>query len=261
MLETIQADRRNNLEDEDARKKLLLTDVQHRLKRSNWRSKATSAMATLGLLHASTQPNTYKPPWNLPTPIAACFTTVKKSGSQEHQKNSDLNMINELCPVDFQLFADGSTLEGITNAGARLAVMRGNDCLHRWSGPMGCWSSSFQAVKFAMQQAFANRLEEVTAWSTALVLCDYKSLVGASKIPEPWGDVGIRTIQSAAKDLRQKDTSVLVSWIPGHFNVRGNDLADAEAKASSLAEQSPTAPDADTCCRVFDVVTNCSPIR
>jgi len=54
ILATIQADGCNNLEDEDARKKLLLPNVQHRVKRSDWRSKATPAMETLGLLHVST---------------------------------------------------------------------------------------------------------------------------------------------------------------------------------------------------------------
>jgi len=44
MLAAIQADRWNNLEDEDVRKKLHLTNGQHRLKRSDWRSKVTPAM-------------------------------------------------------------------------------------------------------------------------------------------------------------------------------------------------------------------------
>jgi len=122
--------------------------------------------------------------------------------------------------------------------------MRGNDCLHRWSGPTRRWSSSFQAGKSAMQQAFA-WLEEAPSWSAALVLCDCKSLVEALKNPCTT-DSGIRTIQSAAEDLRRKDKSVLVSWVPGQCNVPGNDLADAEAKAGSLTEHPTTTPDADT---------------
>jgi len=80
MLATIQADRWNNLEDEDAREKLLLTNVQQRLKRSDWRSKAPPAMETLGLLHASAQPITSqaKPPWNLPPPILTHQTQIAK---------------------------------------------------------------------------------------------------------------------------------------------------------------------------------------
>jgi len=153
-------------------------------------------------------------------------------------------VIKNLGPVDLQLFTDGSTLEGTQHGGADLVVMRGNDCLHQWNGPTGRWISSFLAEKSAMQQAFA-WLEEATSRSTALVLCDCKPLVEALK-NSCTTDVGIRTTQSAAEDLRRKDKSVLVFWIPGHCNVSDNDLADAEAKAGSLAEQPTTAPDADT---------------
>jgi len=75
-------------------------------------------------------------------------------------------------------------------------------------------------------------------------MCDCKSLVEALK-NLCCAYVGIRTIQSAVADLERKDKWVLASWIPGHSNVPGNDLADAEAKAGSLAELSSTAPDVD----------------
>jgi len=44
MLPAIQADRCNNLEDEDVREELHLTNGKHRLKGSDWRSKVTPAM-------------------------------------------------------------------------------------------------------------------------------------------------------------------------------------------------------------------------
>jgi len=44
MLTAIQADRWNNLEDEDVRKELHLTNGKHRLKRRDWRNKVTPAM-------------------------------------------------------------------------------------------------------------------------------------------------------------------------------------------------------------------------
>jgi len=156
-----------------------LTNVRLRLKRQNWWRKVAPAMENLGLLTASPQPYTQaEPPWRLPPPIDTLLTDISKDQRTEQQKEPALKTINELGPVDLQHFTDGLTHEGTKNGGAGLVVMQGNDCLHRWSGPKGRWSSSFQAEKSAMQQVFA-RLEEAPSWSTALVLCDCKSLVSS----------------------------------------------------------------------------------
>jgi len=113
-------------------------------------------MEKLGLLTAYPQPYTQaEPHWRLPPPINTLLTDISKDQRTEQQKEPALKTINELGPVDLKHFTDGLTVEGTKHGGAGLVVMRGNDCLHRWCGPTGCWSNCFQAEKSAMQQAFA----------------------------------------------------------------------------------------------------------
>jgi len=100
------------MEDEDSRKILLLTNAQRRLKRGDWQSKATPAMETLGLLHASTHPTMSQanPPRNPPPPILTYQTPIAKCEPPEIQKEAALKMINDLDPVDLLLFTDGSIM-------------------------------------------------------------------------------------------------------------------------------------------------------
>ena len=74
-------------------------------------------------------------------------------------------------------------------------------------------------------------LDEYEDWQSALVLCDSKSLVeNLANSNQPDGDV--HRIQSAIADLC-KNKEVRILWVPGHCNLRGNELADLEAKLGS----------------------------
>ena len=71
------------------------------------------------------------------------------------------------------------------------------------------------------------------------MLCDSKSLVEIlANSNQPDGDV--QRIQSAiAKLCKKKDVRIL--WVPGHCHLRGNELADLEAKLGSEVAQ-PSVP-------------------
>ena len=119
-----------------------------------------------------------------------------------------------------------------------MVVMSGEDIIERWHAPTGRWSSSYQAEKSAMVREIS-WLDEYKDWQSALVLCDSKSLVETlanSNLPD--GDV--HRIQSAIAELCKKK-EVRIMWVPGHFNLRGNELADLEAKLGSGVAQ-PSVP-------------------
>ena len=108
--------------------------------------------------------------------------------------------------------------------------MSGEDIIKRWHAPSGRWSSSYQAEKSAMVGAIS-WLDEYEYWQSALVLCDSKYLVEThANSNEPGGDV--HRIQSAISELCNKK-EVRILRVPGHCDLRGNELADLEAKLAS----------------------------
>ena len=112
--------------------------------------------------------------------------------------------------------------------------MSGEDIIERWHAPTGLWSSSYQAEKSAMVRAIS-WLDEYEDWQSALVLCDSKSLDDTlANANQPDGDV--HRIQSAIAELR-KNKEVRILWVPWHCNLRGNELADLEAKLDSEVAQ------------------------
>ena len=116
--------------------------------------------------------------------------------------------------------------------------MSGEDIIERWHAPTGRWSSSHQAEKLAMVGAIS-WLDEYEYWQSALVLYDSKSLVESlANSNQPEGEV--HRIQSAIAELCKKK-EVRILWVPGHCNLRGNELADLEAKLGSEVAQ-PSVP-------------------
>ena len=119
-----------------------------------------------------------------------------------------------------------------------MVAMSWEDIIERWHAPTGRWSSSYQAEKSAMLRAIS-WLDEYEDWQSALVLCDSKSLVETlANSNQPDSDV--HRIQSAIAELCKKK-EVRILWVPGHCNLRGNELADLEAKLGSEVAQ-PTRP-------------------
>ena len=122
-------------------------------------------------------------------------------------------------------------------------VMSGEDIIERWHAPTGRWSSSYQADKSAMVRAIS-WLDEHGDWQSALVLCDSKSLVETlANSNQPDGDVN--RIQSAIAELcKKKEFRIL--WVPEHCNLRGNEIADLEAKLGSEVAQPSVHLDSST---------------
>ena len=119
-----------------------------------------------------------------------------------------------------------------------MVVMSGEDIIERWHAPTGRWSSSYQAEKSAMVRAIS-WLDEYEDCQSAVVLCDSKSLVETlANSNQPDGDV--HRIQSAIAELCKKK-EVRILWVLGHCNLRGNELADLEAKLGSEVAQ-PSVP-------------------
>ena len=221
---------------------MVLNDsVRLRLRRPDWRTTVLATLSSLGLLtnhpgdHSPPRPD---PPWSRPPPAPTAMTDVSKSMSRDQQLAATLAAMEDTRPTDIQVYTDGSTHEGTTDGGAEMVVMSGEDIIERWHAPTGRWNSSYQAEKSAMVRAIS-WLDEYEDWQSALVLCDSKSLVETlANSNQPDGDM--HRIQSAIAILC-KNKEVRILWVPGHCNLRGNELADLEATLSSEVAQ-PSVP-------------------
>ena len=220
---------------------ILNDNVRIRLRRPDWRTTVLAALSSLGLLtyhpgdHSPPIPD---PPWSRPPPAPTAMTDVSKSMSRDQQLAATLAAIEDTGPTDIQVHNDWSTHEGTTDGGAGMVAMSGVDIIERWHAPTCRWSSSYQAEKSAMVSAIS-WLDEYEDWQSALVLCDSKSLVETlANSNQLDGDV--HRIQSAITELCKKK-KVRILWVPGHYNHRGNELADLEAKLGSEVSQ-PSVP-------------------
>ena len=220
----LQANKWNSLDVEDPRRVVLNDSVRLRLRRPDWRTTVRAALSSLGQLTYQRGSLTTQ---SRPPPAPTAMTDVSKSMSRDQQLAATLAAIEDTGPTDIQVHTDGSTHEGTTGGGAGMVVMSGEDIIERWHAPTGRWSSSYQAEKSAMVRAIL-WLDEYEVWQSVLVLCDSKSMVETlANSNQPDGDV--RRIQSAIAELCKKK-EVRILWVPGHCNLRGNELADLEAK-------------------------------
>ena len=171
------------------------------------------------------------------------MTDVSKSMSRDQQLAATLAAKEDTGPTDIQGYTDGSTHEGTTDGGAGMVAMSVEDIIERWHAPTGRWSSSYQAEKSAMVRAIS-WLDENEDWQSALVLCDSKSLVEThANSNQPDGKV--HRIQSSIAELWKKK-EVRILWVPEHCNLRGNELADLEAKLVSEVAQPSFTLDSST---------------
>ena len=206
---------------------MVLNDsVRLRLRRPDWRTTVLAALSSLGLLTyhpGDHSPPRSDPPWSRLPPAPTTMTDVSKSMSRDQQLADTLAAIEDTGPTDILVYTDGSTHEGTTDGGAGMVAMSGEDIIERWHAPTGRWSSLYQVEKSAMVRAISWQ-DEYEDWQSAPLLCDSKSLVEThANSSQPDGDV--HRIQSAIAELCKK-TEVRILWVPGHFNLRGNELAD-----------------------------------
>ena len=158
--------------------------------------------------------------------------------SMDQQLAATQAAIEDTGPTYIQVYTDVSTREVTTDGGAGMVAMCGEDIIERWHASTGRWGRSYQAEKSVMVRAIS-WLDDYEDWQSALVLCDSKSLVETiANSNQPDSDV--HRIQSAIAELC-KEKEVRILWVPGHCNLRGNELADLEAKLGSEVAQ-PSVP-------------------
>ncbi|CAI9727738.1 p53-induced protein with a death [Octopus vulgaris] len=135
---------------------------------------------------------------------------------------------------DVFFYTDCSTREGTTNGGACVVVLIHDAVVLERHAPTRAHSNSFHSERAAFNEALRWLQANDNRASTTTV-CDCKSLVEALDNPFPQ-DSTIRELQQTAA-LVEAGKILTVTWVPGHCNLRGNELADMQAKRGSVLPQ------------------------
>ena len=232
------ADKWLQLPIDDPRRMVLLDPVRQRLRRTDWRLTVTPTLRRIGLLEMQLTTRPVPPPWNTIPPVIVRHTDVSKAAPVADQRLKTSEAITAIGPSDLLVFTDGSTQEPGKRGGAGFVVLSGETQLHSWHGPAGSTCSSYRAEKVAMEVALT-WLKHNDDWRTTIVICDCKSLVDAIGNPFTSDEV-VQAMQLEVTELnRQRRLHIM--WGPGHCDMAGNDLADAQAKLGSTLPQ-VTAP-------------------
>ena len=205
--------------------------VNHRLKRPSWRLSA-AALATSLPQNRLPLPQLPAPPWtrsnlgwtaddsvpNLPPPSAPAET----------RKEVSLAYLSELSdPIT--IYTDGSASDGTSNGGAAAVICAGPPnnprTIQTLKSVGATTTSSFEEELRALNLALTWISNHRPA--SAAICTDSQALIhavmGSNRQHQPIRD-----------SLDSCSCSIHLQWIPSHYGIPGNELADAAAKAPRL---------------------------
>ena len=169
----------------------------------------------------------YTLPWDKPPLIPTVIAPVDKRMSPSKLRDPSLQTLASIPSADFQIFTDGSVLNGIGDGGAGLVVLSQDDLVQELHAPTGTHSCSFQTEKAALKEAI-QLLSSVATWVSAIIICDCNSLVQAVSNANS-ADSSVIQLQASAAALAMSKSIVIV-WAPDHCGLSGSELTDHQAK-------------------------------
>ena len=171
------------------------------------------------------------PPWDRPPPAPIY---MNKSMPQNDLLERGQRTIEEVGHSDLQIYTDGSTTDGTRNGGVGMLIARDKKVFYRFHASTGARSIAYSAKK-AVLEAALKWLESENDWHRAVIVCDCKSLVETTGNLQQADPTIVSLQRSIANIIYSK--KLLIVWVPGHFNLWGNELADSEAKRGSTLPQ------------------------
>ena len=137
--------------------------------------------------------------------------------------------LDEIEEPDITLFTDGSHLGG--RSGAGWAACHGDTVIAEESVYLGKKATVFQAEVTAIERAVSWALESLDPGTTILIRSDSQSAIQALMQVNTYSKVVLsckRLLKVAKENLK-----IAISWIKGHADNTGNELADYLAKQGS----------------------------
>ena len=125
------------------------------------------------------------------------------------------------------IYTDGSVDHTTGAAGAAFVC---NTVTRRWRVSDGASSlqTELVAIRGALEYVLTSRPVSV------LIATDSKASLQALRKRQPLDNVGLITaIHHLAQNIRAQGTTISLHWVPGHADIRGNELADSAARAAA----------------------------
>jgi len=231
-IDRIQWDRYQRLNSTDKRKKLVTDKMNVRLKtRKGWNCQMRKQNEEYDRYKKDGYKHIVKPWVNYTRNIQ--FEKVKLIKSKkEHTKEELKHITEELLKevrVDYKIFTDGSTSEVQKNGGAGICILDKEERIkheENWAAGKLCSSFGGECVAFINAIRWIKNNEEVG--KTYAIITDSLSLVEWLKNMGKSNEEGWKAI--ICEEVRDLEKRVLLIWIPSHIEIRGNELADEQAK-------------------------------
>ena len=184
-------------------------------------------------------------PWEVPDmkPCTALAINKKSDTSKEDYWN---NFMEHKHVADVDIYTDGSKGENGVGAGG---VIINGDQVEEFSQKLNDMASVFTAELSAIEVGL-NKLEKFTDKVCVLYSDSLSSLqaIQSAKVD----DRRIGVVYEILERLRRRRVEVSFCWIPGHTNIRGNEIADKAAKrACNLQQIQPPQEVASSDCKPY----------
>ena len=161
------------------------------------------------------------PPWKVPK-VECCLTNISKKTSSPQEIKAKFLEHDREHRKDFKIFTDGSK----SSEGTGCAVIMSG---HHKVGRLPNAASSFTAEITALVHA----LKEVCKINATkfVIYTDSKSSIDAISRYNPCQPL-VQKAQEWLYLIYARRKSVRFCWVPAHVGIRGNEIADAEAKSA-----------------------------
>jgi ribonuclease HI len=216
--------------------------VRQRLKKRGWRSQTEEMMAEFeGVVGERGKFPEVRPPWEKRVELRIEWEGVKGK-DEEVNRQEALRRLGEE-EYDVVIYTDGSASEGRSDGGAGCVVTRGGyrepEVVETIEVPAGRVCSSFQAEMVALREALRWLKENEVVWRRARLISDSQSSLRALSERAVKGSNSelVARVEEELVRLRGEDRLVVITWVPSHCGVVGNELADRAAGRAARLEQ------------------------
>ena len=175
------------------------------------------------LLNQKIQPVTFSnhPPWLAP-PVVCCSTSISKKNSPPEQVRARFLEHDRQHAKDFKIYTDGSKSdEGVGCA----IVTREQSGVARLADAASSFTAELTAIVHALKQISNTRAKNFVIYT------DSKSAIDAICKFDNFHPL-VRKAQEWLYLISSRFKSVCFCWVPAHVGIRGNELADIEAKSA-----------------------------